>query len=50
MLKIDQIVKVRGMKVRIIDIDSDPRCWVFGVRVDDPDRRVNFMRNEVEAA
>lgn len=49
MLKIDQIVKVRGQLVRIIDLDSDPRAHVFGVLAADADKRVNFMRNEVQA-
>lgn len=49
MLKIDQIVKVRGQEVRIIDVDSDPRCEVHGVLANDPDRSVWFLRSEVEA-
>jgi hypothetical protein len=49
MLKIDQIVELKtGQKVRVIDIDSDPRAAVHGVLSNDPDRSVRFMRNEVK--
>lgn len=48
MLKIDQVVELKtGQKVRVIDIDSDPRCLVHGVLANDPDCSAWFMRNEV---
>ena len=49
MLKIDQILKINGIRVRIIDIDSDPACMVHGVLVGDPDRSVWFWRSEVSS-
>jgi predicted secreted protein len=47
MIKIDQIVSVRGVQVRIIGIDSDPACLVHGVIFNDPDTRVTFFRDEI---
>ena len=39
-------VTVNGELVRVIAVDSDLRCMVWGCAVADPDRSVWFYRHE----
>ena len=49
MIKAGQIVTVGGIKVRILSIDSDASCAIWGVSLDDADASVWFYRNEIDA-
>lgn len=46
-LRIDQVATLaNGIEVRIIGLDSDPRCDVHVVRTDDPDQGMFVPRKD----